>query len=161
VLYRLYATEDFASLYAIEEVCFQPPQRFSRAYMRQLVRQPDAATWIAEQAGRVCGFGLVEWTREAGETVAYIQTLEVLPEVRGQGVGRELLQRMENSVRAAGAAAIWLHADADNAIAIRVYQRHGFQLSGREEDYYGRGKAALIYAKPLCAERVVERPRGA
>lgn len=153
MLYRLYSTEDFAAIYAIEEVCFQPPQRFSRAYMRQLVRQPDAATWIAEQDGRICGFGLVEWARKAGETVAYIQTLEVLPSARGQGVGGELLRRIEGSVRGAGAATIWLHVDAENAVAIRVYERDGYSLTGREEDYYGRGKPGLVYAKPLRVEQ--------
>jgi [ribosomal protein S18]-alanine N-acetyltransferase len=153
VIYRLYQPEDFAALYEIEEVCFQSPHRFSRGYMRQLILQPDAATWIAEQGGRMCGFGLVEWTREKVSLVAYVQTLEVVPEIRGQGVGRELLRRMENSACVAGAAGIWLHVDAENALAIRVYERHGFQLSGREEDYYGRGRAALIYARPLCAEQ--------
>jgi ribosomal-protein-alanine N-acetyltransferase len=153
VLYRLYSSEDFAALYAIEEVCFQPPQRFSRSYMRRLVRQPDSVTWIAEQDGRLCGFGLVEWTREGDETVAYIQTLEVLPEVRGQGVGGELLQRMETSACVAGAVAIWLHVDAGNAAAIRVYERHGYNLTGREEDYYGSGKPGLVHAKPLRAEQ--------
>jgi ribosomal protein S18 acetylase RimI-like enzyme len=81
--YRLYLPEDFWPLYSIEEACFQPPHRFSRSYMRQLIRQPNAATWVAERDGGICGFGLVDWTREAGETVAYIQTLEVLPELRG------------------------------------------------------------------------------
>jgi ribosomal protein S18 acetylase RimI-like enzyme len=151
--YRLYVPEDFAAIYAIEEVCFQPPQRFSRAYMRQLIGQSNAATWVAEQDGRIRGFGLVEWTREAADMIAYIQTLEVLPETRGQGVGGELLRRMESSARVAVAMAIWLHVDAENAAAIRVYERHGFQLSGREADYYGRGRAGLIYAKPLGAEQ--------
>jgi ribosomal protein S18 acetylase RimI-like enzyme len=151
--YRLYVPEDFWPLYSIEEVCFQPPHRFSRSYMRQLIRQPNAATWIAEQDGRICGFGLVEWAREAGEMAAYIQTLEVLPEVRGQGVGGELLRRMESSARVAAACAIWLHVDAENAAAIRVYERSGYRVSGREENYYGRGRAGLIYAKPLRAEQ--------
>jgi ribosomal-protein-alanine N-acetyltransferase len=152
VLYRLYKPEDFAALYAIEEECFQPPHRFSSTYMRQLIRQPNAATWIAEDGQRMCGFALAEWTREAAEVVAYIQTLEVVPDVRSQGVGGELLRRVENSANAAGASLIWLHVDAENAAAIRVYQAQGFVLQGREEDYYGRGRAALIYAKALDLE---------
>jgi [ribosomal protein S18]-alanine N-acetyltransferase len=147
VLYRLYKAEDFQALYAIEEACFQPPHRFSRGYMRQLIRQPDAATWVAEEDGRMRGFGLVEWAREKAGVVAYVQTLEVSPEVRERGVGGELLLRMEDSAYAAGAEAIWLHVDAENAGAIRVYERHGFRPGGREEGYYGRGRAALIYVK--------------
>jgi ribosomal protein S18 acetylase RimI-like enzyme len=155
VLYRLYNAEDFAALYAIEEVCFQPPHRFSRGYMRQLIRQGNAATWIAEDDGRMAGFGIVEWNEETAGTVAYVQTLEVLPDVRGQGVGGELLRCMEGSAREAGANAIWLHVDVENASAIRVYERSGFRLSGREEHYYGRGQAGLVYQKTLVMNQAV------
>jgi ribosomal-protein-alanine N-acetyltransferase len=154
VRYRLYKPEDFAALYAIEEVCFQPPHRFSRNYMRQLIRQPRAATWIAEEEQRMCGFGVVEWTREATGVVAYIQTLEVTPESRGQRLGGELLSRMENSASDAKAEMIWLHVDAENAGAIRVYEKHGYQLKGRQPGYYGRGSVALIYAKSMETERI-------
>jgi ribosomal protein S18 acetylase RimI-like enzyme len=154
VLYRLYKPEDFVALYAIEQVCFHPPDRFSRGYMRRLVEQPNSATWIAEEDESMSGFALVEWTREA-ELAAYIQTLEVVPERRGKGVGGELLRRLENSASAAGAALIWLHVDAENAAAIRVYQARGYVRHGREEDYYGRNRAALIYAKPLGVEQAI------
>ena len=48
--YRLYLPADFPQLYAIEQLCFQPPIRFPRPYMRQLIANPDSATWIAELA---------------------------------------------------------------------------------------------------------------
>jgi ribosomal-protein-alanine N-acetyltransferase len=151
VLYRLFERADFGALYAIEEVCFQPPLRFSRAYMRQLIRQHNAATWIAEDDGRMCGFAIVEWTREMAGLFAYIQTLEVIPERRGQGVGGKLLERMQASAESAGAEAIWLHVDVENAGAIRLYETHGYRLRGRRAGYYGRGTAALIYDKALGA----------
>jgi len=153
VHYRLYEPQDFDALYAIEEVCFQPPLRFNRGYMRQLIRQPDAATWIAEDGGRMSGFGVVEWARETAEVVAYIETLEVLPEGRGKGVGGELLRRMEGSAWVAGASVCWLHVDRENAGAIRVYERFGYELVGKEKNYYGRGIAALVYAKPQDGKR--------
>lgn len=149
--YRLYKPDDFAVLYAIEEVCFQSPHRFSRSYMRQLIRQPNGATWIAEQDAQMCGFAIVEWTRDATGFLAYIQTLEVIPDARGQGVGGELLRRMQDSAVAAGAEAIWLHVNAENGEAIRLYERHGYLARGRIEGYYGRGSAALIYLKALRA----------
>jgi ribosomal-protein-alanine N-acetyltransferase len=152
VLYRLYTAEDFASLYAIEEVCFQSPFRFGRGTMRQLVHCSNAATWIAEEDGRMAGFAIVEWTREPDEIIAYIQTLEVAPEQRGRGVGGELLLRIEGSARAAGAQAMWLHVDAENEDAIRLYQAHGYLCERREENYYARGRAGLMYSKLLGAE---------
>ncbi|MGA2635842.1 MAG: GNAT family N-acetyltransferase [Terracidiphilus sp.] len=147
--YRLYTAEDFAQLYAIEEVCFQPPFRFGRGYMRHLVNSSDAATWIAEEDGRMAGFGIVEWTRERGGLIAYIQTIEVAREQRGRGVGGGLLARMEGSAREAGARAIWLHVDEGNSDAIRLYEAHGYACEGRSEDYYAKGRAGLMFAKVL------------
>jgi len=152
VLYRPYTPEDFAELYAIEEVCFRSPFRFGRGYLHQLIHRPNAATWIAEEEGQICGFGIVEWTREAGGVMAYIQTLEVVPEQRGQGVGGELLRLIEGSARAAGAQLIWFHVNVENADAIRLYAGHGYLCEGTEENYYAKGRAALIYRKPLESE---------
>ena len=153
MLYRLYKPEDFAELYAIEEVCFQPPLRFGRGFMRRLVDSTSAATWIGEEDGRMAGFAIVEWPEEAGGGAAYIETIEVLPEMRGRGVGCELLRRGEYSAHAAGARAIWLHVDEDNKGAIRFYEAHGYRRKGREEDYYGPRRAALVYTKALTSAK--------
>lgn len=147
--YRLFEADDFDALYAIEEVCFQPPERFSRGYMRHCVQHSDAATWIAEDDTGMGGFAIVAWARSGRQTTAYIETLEVLPERRGQGVGGELLRCVERSAAAAGAAEIWLHVKAENPAAIHVYEAHGYVCEDREEHYYGSGNAALIYAKAL------------
>jgi ribosomal protein S18 acetylase RimI-like enzyme len=149
VLYRLYKPEDFAALYAIEEACFEPPYCFGRRYMRQLIDCASAATWIAEEDGRIAGFAIVEWSEETTGTIAYIQTLEITPDWRMQGVGGELLRRLEGTAREADAQAVWLHVHADNAAAIGLYQAHGYLCAGREENYYARDMAALVCIKPL------------
>ena len=149
MLCRLYTPQGFAGLYAIEEACFEPPFRFGRGYMRQLVNSSNAATWIAEDEGRMAGFAIVEWMPETGDAIAYIQTIEVAPAYRGRGIGAGLLRSIESSARDAGAQAIRLHVDAENAAAIRVYLANGYRCAGREEDYYPLGRAALVYGKTL------------
>ena len=64
MIYRLYRPEDFAALYAIEELCFQPPFRFGRGFMRSLIDDVHSATWIAEADGQLAGFAVVDWRRE-------------------------------------------------------------------------------------------------
>jgi ribosomal protein S18 acetylase RimI-like enzyme len=152
MIYRLYKPQDFDPLYAVEEACFVPPFRFSRSAMRQLVNSEHAATWIAEEDGRVEGFAIVEWAQEAGLMVAYIPTIEVAPEKRRSGAGGELLRLLERSAADAGAQVIWLHVAEDNAAAIRLYEAHGYHPEGREADFYARGRTALIYAKPLDSD---------
>jgi [ribosomal protein S18]-alanine N-acetyltransferase len=147
--YHLFEHSDFDELYTIEEVCFAPPQRFTRRYMRDLIASSDSATWIAENRGRMAGFAILEWTQQAAGVIAYIATIEVLPEWRGRGIGAELLRRLEGSANAERAVAIWLHVDAENADAIRLYERLGYRNTGRAEDYYARNRPAAIYSKSL------------
>jgi ribosomal protein S18 acetylase RimI-like enzyme len=149
VHYRLYQPADFGQFYAIEEICFQPPVRFSRRYLRQIIEGNNSVTWVADNDGRVAGFSVAGFTTESDRTFAYIQTIEVAPAHRNQGIGTELLRRMEDSARAAGAAIIWLHVDAANDAAIHLYQAHGYRQQGRQEHYYDRGRAADVYMKPL------------
>ncbi len=147
--YRLYQPGDFPALYAVEELCFEPPVRFSRVYMRQLIESSNSATWIAEEDANLIGFSIVDWPSGQSESAAYIQTLEVHPAFRGRGIGAELLIRAEESARAAGARSIALHVDIENAAAIRLYESRGYARQGREEHYYARHRAAFVYAKTL------------
>jgi ribosomal-protein-alanine N-acetyltransferase len=147
--YRLYLPEDFPQLYAIEQLCFQPPLRFPRRYMQQLVSSPNAATWIAEANQQMTAFAIIDWDLEANPIHAYIQTLEVAPAHRKQGIATQLLHCLESSAIAARAHLLGLHVAESNAPAIRLYQAHGYQPQGREESYYAPGIPALIYAKPL------------
>ena len=149
VNYRPYHRDDFSQLYAIEEACFQPPIRFSRRYMREIIANANSAMWIAEESGRLAGFAIVDFTAEMEGTIAYIQTIEVAAAHRKQGIGAELLRRVEDSARTAGAKVIWLHVDAENDAAIRLYRAYGYQEEGRQEHYYARGRAADIYVKSL------------
>jgi len=149
MLFRLYQPGDFAQLYAIEEICFEPPVRFSRRYMQQIIGSKTSATWIAEEDGMMAGFTVIDWREELEGNIAYIQTIEVAPAFRKRGVGTELLRRVDATARDARAILTWLHVDVQNEAAIRLYRANGYQRQGRQEHYYARGRAAEIYVKTL------------
>jgi [ribosomal protein S18]-alanine N-acetyltransferase len=149
VIYRPCKPADFDELYAIEEICFRPPLRFPRRYVRRLLESADAVTWIAEEHGKIAGFSIADFGLDTEGPFAYIQTIEVLPEMRGRGIGNELLRRIEESARDRGAHAIWLHVESRNAGAIRLYEAHGYRCEGRQDDYYARGRAGLVYRRLL------------
>jgi ribosomal-protein-alanine N-acetyltransferase len=151
VRFRLYRPSDFPSLYAIEEECFQPPLRFGRKYMRDLIASEQSVTWMAEEDETIAGFAIVEFVKEGVESIAYIQTIEVAAAHRRRGTAAGLLQHVEQSALHAGVGAIWLHVDTANEQAIRLYRAHGYTRRGRHEHYYARGRAAEIYAKDIGA----------
>lgn len=148
--YRRYLPEDFSALYRLEEQCFSPRERFPRTMMRRLVATPSTATWMAfsaagSQSGEknLAGFAIVEWSRSEA---AYLHTLEVAPEHRRAGVGRELLRSCIASARAAEVRLFWLHVAEENLAARALYRSLGFVEQEREEHYYGRGRHALVCA---------------
>lgn len=149
MLFRRYSADDFPALYAIEERCFEPRFRFGRGYMEHLVKNPEAVTWIAEEDGVMAGFAIVAWGRSVRADGGYLQTIEVLPQFRTRGIAQKLMGLAEISAWTARAGSMSLHVDAENDAAIALYEKLGYRRRGRKENYYARGRAALLYTKSL------------
>jgi len=62
----------------------------------------------------------------AARPLINIHDLAVLPDYRGMGVGRRLLEQVEAKGRALGCAKLTLEVRADNDQAQRLYRRVGF-----------------------------------
>lgn len=66
-------------------------------------------------------------TWRTGPRVAEIETLLVLPDARGAGLGSALLDRVDEELAAAGVADVFIGAVLTNTEAIRLYERRGFR----------------------------------
>ena len=146
---RLFETPDLRALYAIEEACFEPAVRFSRALMRSLAFDPDCRTWLGIVDDVRAGFAIVGLRGDADPAAGYIWTIEVLPAFRRMGVARQLLMRVEESARAAGCAAIELHVSERNAGGLALYEAAQYLRAGVVPEYYGRRENAFRYRKAL------------
>ncbi len=62
------------------------------------------------------------------ENSLYLDSLAVFEEFRGQGVGGRLISLTKEKALAAGFDTVSLIALADNAPALSVYRRHGFEV---------------------------------
>jgi ribosomal protein S18 acetylase RimI-like enzyme len=79
-------------------------------------------------------------------------SLWVAPSARGHGVGDALIEDI--AVWAAGlrSPAVWLSVREDNAPAIALYRRRGFQATGErvpDEDHTGAAVEELVFRRPL------------
>lgn len=84
---------------------------------------------VARQNGRIVGF--VSYTIEGSTfarsaTKGLIQNIYVVPELRGIGVGSQLLTAAEETLDESGADVVALEVMAANAAARRFYKRHGY-----------------------------------
>lgn len=146
---RLSEAGDLRALYAIEEACFEPAVRFSRSLMRSLANDPDCRVWLGILDEVRVGFAIVGSRSDESSDTAYIWTIEVLPAFRRRGVARQLLQRVEESAREFGCAAIELHVSERNADALALYRSAGYAPFGVEAEFYGRDEDGLRYRKPI------------
>lgn len=152
---RLFEDGDLRALFAVEEVCFAPPLRFSRSLMRSLAHDPNCRTWLGIVDNIRAGFAILGLSEESGESSeddpshAYIWTIEVLPAFRRLGVARQLLMRVEESAREAGCAAIELHVSQRNSEAVALYEGCGYARFGVAPEFYGWGEDAFRYRKAI------------
>ena len=72
------------------------------------------------------------WSVEFGGLDAIIDELYIRPGVRGRGIATEALNALPRALADYGLRAIHLEVDKDNARAIKLYQRAGFQ---RRDNY--------------------------
>ncbi len=85
---------------------------------------------IAERSGDVVGYALVSMGEspagwEYGERLADVETLSVLPAMRGQGIGTLLMDALEDELVRLGIAEFRVLVIAANADALRFYEHRG------------------------------------
>jgi ribosomal-protein-alanine N-acetyltransferase len=151
--FRGYRPDDFEAMFRLDEDCFAPEFRFSRAMMQRFAEAKKARVVIAEENG-LAGFCIVHVERVEGGRVGYLVTLDVAASWRRKGLAAELMRRVEAEERAAGCGAMALHVFTGNDGAIRFYERVGYVRWGKAIGFYGDAGDAWIYRKVLGVEMV-------
>ena len=108
-----------------------------RKLYEDLLAKPDTLLLLAIVGDETVGYGLthvmpvadswIEDTWRTGDRIGEIESLSVLPEYRGGGLGSELLERLETHLHERGVDDLILGALAGNDDAIRLYERRGYR----------------------------------
>ncbi len=111
---------------------FEESWRRRRAQYEEWVRGEDAALLVAERDGRLVGYAMLTVnpppaTWDFGKAVVEIETLSVLPDDRGGGVGAALIRATEDWARGRGAETLEVGLLHTNEGALRFYEREGFR----------------------------------
>lgn len=138
---------DIDAVAALERALF-PTDAWSAEQFWGELAQTTRVYLTAERVGEVVGY--------AGAFVlapdSDLQTIAVDPSTQGAGVGRALLTELMAQVAARGAESMMLEVRADNAAAIAMYGRMGFERISVRSRYYADGADAQIWRRrPLRA----------
>lgn len=108
-------------------------------YEEMIGSDGPAAVWVLEDDGRVLGSANVT-SRVTG---VLSLGMAILPEGRGRGAGRALIETIMEHARAVGAHKVDLEVWTDNARAIAVYSACGFEVEGVRREHYRRADGSL------------------
>ena len=114
----------------IERESFSIP--WSENSVRFELESQDAICLVAIIEGRVAGFALLHVIEGEGE----LFNIAVRSDLRGRGVGGELLLSLLRTAAGSGVRKIFLEVRKSNGTAIRLYRRCGFAVCGIRKNYY-------------------------
>jgi ribosomal protein S18 acetylase RimI-like enzyme len=103
----------------------------------ELFRRPDTFLFLASDGDRLIGYALghvtpVEetWIADTwvtGKRIGELESISVLPEYRGQGLGSRLLDEVDREFDSLGVEDVVIGLLPGNEGARRLYERHGFR----------------------------------
>lgn len=106
------------------------------AYFAQHQNPDKERIWIAERDGQIVGAIIVY---QEDPNIAHLRTLILHSSVRGQGLGRKLMQVAIDFCREVGYQKIKLETFDELSAALHLYKTFGFQLTGeRFHSEWGR-----------------------
>lgn len=94
---------------------------------------PQAVAYLVGPKVSPLGYVIltIGYSVEFGGYDSWLDEIYVRPNVRGRGIGGEVLLQLGKTMSEAGVKAMFLEADPQNESALRLYQRSGFQPRDR------------------------------
>jgi len=117
---------------------------------------PGAGVFVvARIGGRAVGCGALRClrepalVRELGEAVGELKRMYVAPEMRGHGIGRALLSRLEDEGRALGLTRLVLETGTRQAEALALYRSAGYAAIPAYGEYAASPATSVCLTKLL------------
>ena len=123
----------------------EPWRTLGRSFAASLdiVRDATRETYLAMSGDERVGFVILS---VVGPFMGYLQTLCIIRERRGQGLGSALLELAEERIFSVSPN-VFLCVSSFNHDARRLYERSGYVYVGELADYLVEGHSELLYRK--------------
>ena len=112
------------------------------------VRHPESIVLTARFSAALAGFAIMRYA----EDTAHLNLLAVAPAHRRRGVGRRLLQWLEQTALTAGTFLIGLELRAGNEVARTFYRTLGYRELGEIRGYYQGVEDAVRMVRDVRAD---------
>jgi ribosomal-protein-alanine N-acetyltransferase len=137
---------DLLAVFRIEKRSF--PQPWPYAAFEYFLDEPGFL--VAETpAGDVAGYVVADTVPNGGRSLGHVKDIAVHPEIRGRGLGRRLLERALDAMRAQRASRVKLEVRESNEPALSLYREFGFRRQRTLPRYYDDGEDAYVLVRSL------------
>jgi [ribosomal protein S18]-alanine N-acetyltransferase len=124
---------DIEPVMVLERELFGDEAWSDTMFWNELSERASRHYLVAESEGDLVGYaGLCAYPPNE----SYVQTIAVAPVHQGNGLGARLLTMLIDESARRGCKRLDLEVRADNAVALGLYERHGFKQIGLRRHYY-------------------------
>jgi ribosomal-protein-alanine N-acetyltransferase len=132
---------DLQAVAEIQRSAFRPGLAYGRFALATLKLTPGVRFYVARTAALPVA-GCIIGDQHRGE--ARVMNIAVHPDARRQGIGTRLLRELEAAFPTGD---VVLMAEEPNRGAQALYEREGYERTGRNLNYYGRGRHGIAMRK--------------
>ena len=136
--------DDCEQVAEIEAASFSVP--WSLRAFTETVEKPNFRYFVAEETGEILGYCGFLFVLDEAE----IPNVCVKASARKRGVGRQLMNVLENEAKKLGMAVLYLEVRESNTPARNLYKSLGFEENGIRKNFYEQpAEHAVLMSKTL------------
>jgi len=130
------------------------PEHYSDYFYESLLAEMPEAFIVAQVGNAYVGyimckteFGFSNFKKLGFVKKGHMVSVAVLPEFRGRGIGKAIVEEAVNGVRLKRCDEFYLEVRCSNGEAIRLYEGLGFVIRQRLNAYYRDGEDAYLMSR--------------
>ncbi|MCV2885523.1 GNAT family N-acetyltransferase/peptidase C39 family protein [Aestuariibacter sp. AA17] len=145
---------DINALTQLEQTCFAT-DRLSKRQFSYWLKAQHRVFLVAESNGSLLGYGLVIMRK--GTRLARLYSIAVSPDARGLGLGKQLIEALEQTTLSFDKLFMRLEVAENNEAAISLYKSMGYKVFGTYTHYYEDNSNALRMQKDIRQQFVARK----
>ena len=151
---RVASESDLSEIMEIEKACFGS-DAWSKPTMRSELLAPHTHYVVAHDDKKILGYAGL--SKPPSSESADIQTIAVLDQHRGKGLGRALMQNLLDYASTKSVTEVLLEVREDRPVPKALYESLGFLSIDRRENYYQPdGVAAIVMRLEIVSNPITE-----
>jgi len=151
IAYRAAIQLDLPVLVSMERVLFADSPWSMGQFKEEFKGVPNSRYFLVatNEADQIVGYAAVLVVAPGVE--ADVLTVAVLPDYARQGIATHFMNELEEWSKSKQALAMMLEVGVENAGAIALYEKLGYQSIATRKNYYGQGLDAFVMRKEFDA----------